>query len=238
MGAVDRPHYGYCVYNGAVLAKRLGYERISILEFGVAGGSGLVNLEYHAREVSRLIHVDIEVYGFDIAEGLPKPLDYRDLPYNWKGGFFKMDVERLRERLTSAKLVLGDIRDTTSSFFRDYDPAPIAAAMYDLDFYSSTAAALKMFDGDEKHWLPRVYCYFDDTVGGEIQLYSDYAGARLAINEFNQAHESKKLAIPYHLLARTMGQPWYHSIFIYHDFSHSRYNDFIAKDDKQLPLTE
>ena len=41
IGAVDRPHYGYCVYNAAALAKKLGYRQISVLEFGVAGGVGL-----------------------------------------------------------------------------------------------------------------------------------------------------------------------------------------------------
>ena len=236
MGAVERPHYGYCLYNGACLAKKLGYERISVLEFGVAGGKGLVNLEYHAKHISALLSIAIEIYGFDIAEGLPKPLDYRDLPYNWEAGFFKMDVDRLRQNLTTAQLILGDVKETVGNFFSEYNPAPIAAVIYDLDFYSSTIAALKIFDADEKYWLPRAYCYFDDTVGGEIQLYSDYTGARLAINEFNQTHKTKKLALPYHLLAQTPGKPWHHSVFIYHDFLHDRYNDFIAKEDKQLPL--
>ena len=50
IGALDRMHYGYCVYNAAILAKKLGYQRISVLEFGVAGGKGLVNLEYHVEK--------------------------------------------------------------------------------------------------------------------------------------------------------------------------------------------
>lgn len=50
IGAVDRPHCGYCVFNAAVLAKKLGYPRITVLEFGVTGGNGLLNLEYHAQE--------------------------------------------------------------------------------------------------------------------------------------------------------------------------------------------
>ncbi len=88
MGAVDRPHYGHCVYNAAVLAKKLGYSRMSVLEFGVAEGNGLVILEYHAQEVSRQLSIDIDIYGFDTGEGLPEPSDYRDLPYFWKKGDF------------------------------------------------------------------------------------------------------------------------------------------------------
>ena len=82
LGAVERPHYGYCVYNAAANAKKLGYKKISFLELGVASGNGLINLEYHATEASKLLSIDIEVYGFDLGSGLPKPLDYRDYPYH------------------------------------------------------------------------------------------------------------------------------------------------------------
>jgi hypothetical protein len=236
IGAVERPHYGYIVYNAARLATKLNLTRISVLEFGVAGGRGLLNLEYHAREVEALVSIKIDLYGFDTGEGLPQPLDYRDLPYHWKEGFYKMDVESLQARLTTARLVLGNIAVTAKTFFNDYDPAPIAAVIHDFDFYSSTALALKMFDENEKYFLPRIYCYFDDTVGNETSLYNDYTGERLAINEFNQTHEYKKLAVPYHLLARKAVEPWHHQIFIYHDFRHSQYNTFISEEDQQLRI--
>jgi hypothetical protein len=79
LGAVDRPHYGYCVYHGALLAKRLKYDTISVIEFGVAGGNGLLNLEHHAEQVSSQLGIAIQVYGFDSGAGLPAPADYRDL---------------------------------------------------------------------------------------------------------------------------------------------------------------
>ncbi len=233
--AVDRPHYSYCVYNAAALAKKLGYSRISVLEFGVAGGSGLVNLEYHAQEISKLLAIDIDIYGFDSGKGLPEPIDYRDLPYQWKEGFYKMDIPKLRARIKKAKLVLGDIQDTSKDFFEKYNPAPIGAIVYDFDFYSSTVAALNMLKAGEKYYLPRLFCYFDDTTGSEIDLYSDYTGERLAINEFNQAHKDIKFGLPYHLLAQRTVEPWYHSIWICHFFKHSRYNDFVSKEDQQLP---
>jgi len=235
-GAVERPHYGYIVYNGALLAKKLGHKRISILEFGVAGGNGLVNLEYHATEVKKLLGVEIDIYGFDTGEGLPEPVDYRDLPYHWKAGFFKMDAETLQKRLKFSKLVFGNINETSKNFFEVYNPAPIAAISHDFDFYSSTAEALMMFKADEKFFLPRVFCYFDDTIGNETELYNDYTGERLAINEFNAAHETKKICLPHYLLAQKIPQTWHHQIFIYHDFAHKDYNKFISDENQQLLL--
>ncbi|HEY0404500.1 MAG TPA: hypothetical protein VGC89_02160 [Pyrinomonadaceae bacterium] len=235
-GIVERPHYGYCLYQGALLAKKLGLGRISALEFGVAGGRGLLNLEYHAREIARLVGIEIDIYGFDTGKGLPRPLDYRDLPYHWNEGFFAMDEERLRPRLTQARLALGSIEETAQTFFAEYDPAPIAAIMHDFDYYSATATALRMFEADEKYFLPRVFCYFDDIIGSETELYNDYTGERLAINEFNRTHETKKLAVAYHLLARRIRETWHNQIFIYHDFLHSRYNQFVSDGRQQLPL--
>lgn len=230
LGAVSRPDYGYCVYQGAVLAKKLGYKRISVLEFGVAKGNGLMNFEHHAAEAERLLGVEIDIYGFDTGEGLPEPEGYRDLPYHWKKGFYKMDVPQLQGQLKKAKLVLGDIKDTAKDFFEQFNPAPIAAIAYDFDFYSSTVVALKMLEASEKYYLPRIFCYFDDTIGTEIELYNDFIGERLAINEFNQAHANIKLGNPYHFLENKVIQPWFHRIWIGHFFEHSRYNDFVSNE--------
>lgn len=228
IGAIDRPHYGYCVYNGALLAKKLGYSGISVLEFGVAGGHGLLNLEHCANHIRKLLSMDIEIYGFDTGKGLPEPLDYRDLPYHWRRGFYEADVQKLRAKLKTAKLILGDVRETAETFLEEYKPHPIGAIMVDLDFYSSTTSALKIFESNEKYFLPRLFCYFDDVTGSELELYSDYTGERLAINEFNHAHTTKKLAKAYHLLEQKAVESWYHKIWIFHNFEHSKYNNFIG----------
>src|SRR5688500_3297109 len=106
-GAVARPHYAYIVYRAAALAARLGGPRISVFEVGVAGGRGLLHRGMHAARVSELTKVEIEVYGFDSGEGLPPPVDYRDLPYVWQESHFRMDQEALKRQLRSARLVLG-----------------------------------------------------------------------------------------------------------------------------------
>lgn len=99
-----------------------------------------------------------------------------------------------------------------------------------MDFYSSTAAALKMLAAPPVHYLPRVFTYFDDTVGSEVQLYNDYTGARLAIHEFNQTHSDVKLTLPYYLLAKRIVEPWYHRIWITHFFQHPDYSRFIGEE--------
>ncbi len=232
-----RPNYAYIMYESALLARRLGMKRISVLEFGVAGGNGLVAMERLAEQIEqKLGDIEIEIYGFDTGQGLPKPEDYRDLPYQWKEGFFPMDEDALRSRLTRAKLVLGDIRDTAGDFFKKYQPAPVAAVSHDFDYYSSTAAALQMFDAPGTNFLPRVFCYFDDTVGGNLELYNEYTGQRGAINDFNQNHTDKKLCPPVYLKSRAIQEPWYQQIYVHHHFSHPDYCQFIAEKNQQLNL--
>jgi hypothetical protein len=139
-----------------------------------------------------------------------------------------MNVAELSATLKRAKLVLGDIRDTTQDFFAKYRPAPIGAIAYDLDYYSSTVVALKMLEAGEQHYLPRVFCFVDDILGSDTELHCDAIGERLALKEFNESHRDIKLDIAYHLLGRDVVQQWYHQIRICHFLRHSRYNDFVG----------
>ena len=185
MNALERMHYAHICYNAAKLAKSLNYDQISVIEYGVAGGRGLLILEEYAEEIKKLLNVKIDIYGFDLGSGLPEPKDYRDLPYHWKKGFFTMDEKILRSKLKSANLIIGDIEKTSKDFFSRYNPAPIGAIIHDFDFYTSTKIVLSMLNADTKFFLPRVFCYFDDVIGTEIELFNDFSGERLAINEFN-----------------------------------------------------
>lgn len=231
-----RPHYAYCLYHSAKLAKRLGLNRMAAIEFGVAGGNGLVRAEQHASWITKELGVEIQLFGFDSGAGLPAPEDYRDLPYHWRAGFFRMDPEALRARLGKSQLVLGDVRDTVQTFFGRHDAAPIGCIFHDLDFYSSTRDALKLFDGPSERFLPRVFNYFDDIIGSEIELYNDFTGQRRAIHEFNETHDLRKLARCFHLVRRRVRRVWHEKIFIYHDFGHPQYGQFVSDENQQLPL--
>ena len=103
-GSPYYPNYLWGTLCAAAVAATLGYDRISVIEFGVAGGNGLVALESCARQAAELSGVAIDTYGFDTGTGLPKPTDHRDLPQLWSEGFFAMDTDRLRTRLTDAHL--------------------------------------------------------------------------------------------------------------------------------------
>ncbi len=233
-----RPHYAYCLFQAARLAKSLKVPKISALEFGVAGGNGLVELERLADKVERECGVEIEIYGFDNGVGLPKPADYRDLPYVWRSGFYKMDVGALRARLRRSELVLGDVAETAGAFFQHHAAAPIGAVFIDVDYYSSTRDALKIFDGADSQLLPRVFCYFDDVISSDSTFFSDHVGELLAIKEYNDSHPRRQLAqIAGFRHSRAIAAQWNDQIYIHHSFDHHDYMTYVHPDrDRQLPL--
>ena len=222
--SVLRPNYGWGVLQAAHLAKALGMKRVSVIEFGVAGGNGLVALDQIAEKVEAILGVGIDVYGFDTGIGLPKPTDYRDLPSLWVEGAFPMDVGRLKKRLTRAELVLGPVEKTLPAFLAS-NPAPVGFIAFDLDYYSSTIQAFKLFEADRTILLPRIYCYFDDILG---HIYSDFTGERLAIREFNAAHAMRKISpmygLKYFLPKPYDQQEWVDMIYLAHFFDHPLYS--------------
>jgi hypothetical protein len=234
-----RPHYAFGVQQAATLASRLGVPAITVIEFGVAGGQGLVELERFAERTTEATGVDIQVYGFDRGSGLPEPDGYRDLPYTWERGDFNMDVTALRARLTSARLVLGDIEDTVPTFLDERRP-PIGFVAVDVDYYSSTVAALQIFRGENECFLPRVFCYFDDTIGDDDQtIHNEYVGELAAIAEFNDRHADMKLARINGLThKRAVPAPWHDAVFVLHRFDHPDYGQNVGKpaEARQLPI--
>lgn len=216
--AVPRPYYGFPIYHSLRLAKSLGYKKVSIIEFGVAGGNGLLNIEYHVKEIKKKMDIEVEIYGFDLASGLPETKNYRDLLYQWEAGFYKMDVEKLKSKLSLAKLVLGDIKKSLENFAC----APVACVMIDVDHYTSTVDALEVF---KLPHLPRVFCYFDDVVGNEICLYNEFTGELLAIDEFNQKNTMKIARY------RSKNTSYRENMFIMHDFEHAEYNKYVNNKD-------
>ena len=239
-GVFDYPHYAYGVYWAAVTAARLKIPKISVAEFGVAGGRGLVALERASEQIERETGVGIDVVGFDSGEGMPAPTDYRDLGHIWGPGFYKMDVPKLRSQLTRAQLVLGDVGQTTAQWLREKERAPLGFVAFDLDYYSSTKAAFALFEGAQSTHLPRVYCYFDDVVTNALGCMNEYVGELLAIREFNDAHPDRKVCrIEGVRVHRPRWEIWQERMYAFHDFAHSQYNTLVipqTHSDTQLPL--
>jgi hypothetical protein len=189
----DRPAYLVGVYYAARRAVRQGVGAIAAIEFGVAGGDGLLSLEREAAAVERELGVSIKVYGFDNGPaGLPAFIgDHRDHPDKWKAGDFPMDEALLRSKLTPrTTLILGDVADTVPRFFDDPGIPPVGFIAFDLDLYSSTACALRILSLPGKRTLDHVPVYFDDT---EHSISHRFAGELLAIDEFNRDNDDVKI---------------------------------------------
>jgi hypothetical protein len=219
-----RPAYTWGVLQAAALGRALQQPRISVLEFGVAGGRGLLALERIATEVERHIPVHIDVIGFDTGQGLPKPTDYRDHPNLYAEGEYRMDEPALRASLTRAQLVLGDVAATLRPWLAT-NPAPVGFVSWDLDYYSSTMAAFALLDAEPAVLLPRIASYFDDVMG---VTFGDHVGERAAIAEFNLAHAARKISPVYglrHFLQWPLSSAlWPEMMYLVHLFDHPLYN--------------
>jgi hypothetical protein len=218
-----RPHYAFGVFAAAQLAKALGLPGISVIEFGVAGGRGLIALQAVSEKIGRAIGIRIDVFGFDSGGGMPEAVDYRDLPHVWAKGFYRMDPEPLKARLTSARLVIGDVGETVPEWIKR-GALPIGFLAFDLDYYSSTVKAFSAFDGPPETHLPRVFCYFDDILWPERACHNEFVGELLAIREFNERSSHRKISL-LHLLRnmRFIPAAWNDQIYVMHDFAHPLY---------------
>jgi hypothetical protein len=148
-----------------------------------------------------------------------------------------MDLARLTARLKSAKLVLGPVEETVRDFCARENPPPIGFIAFDLDYYSSTSAAFRLFDAGHEYFLPRVACYFDDMAGDIDWAYNEFSGELLAIAEFNAAHRNMKIAQVRGLRfsPHRIPEGWHEQIFVVHLFTHPEYGR-PTSDLTQLPL--
>lgn len=232
LNATVRPQYAYCTYHAALLAKKLGLKEISVIEFGVAGGNGLLFLDRFAKRVQEFLNVRIEVFGFDTGEGLSLPEGPEDMPYWYRSALYRMDVAALRSKLTAAELVLGDVRQTVTSFFAKRKPAPVGAMFNDLDLYSSTVGSLSILDDDPSHFLPRVFMYFDDVVGNETAMFGACNGELRAISDFNACHSRIQIVPNRNLLPR-YDLNYRHKLFYAHLTDHPLYAHYVGEDQQQ-----
>jgi hypothetical protein len=221
-----RPNYTWGLVNTTFLASSLRLPRISAIELGVAGGNGLISLERAARRLRQIFGVQIDVYGFDSGEGLPKPVDYRDLPNLWPEGAYPMNERTLRQRLDRAELIMGLVEETVPKFL-ETRTAPIGFIAFDLDQYTSTVQAMALLEANYDRLMPRIHCYFDDILG---YTCGHHNGERLAITEFNQAHPDRQISQIYGmrfcLHRRYREQNWTEKMFMAHLVEHPQYNEW------------
>jgi hypothetical protein len=196
---VDRPQHAVGLLAAADIARFTGVDRILAIEFGVAEGAGLRNLAVVARAVAEETDVDVEVVGFDSGVGLPPPVDYRDHPEIWsEGDFAPPDVDALRSSLpTGTELIIGQVAETVPIFVDSLGDRVVGFVSFDLDLYSSTRDALRLFVAKPDQLLPVVITHFDDVLGATGRIGSlfrtEAAGQLLAIREYNLSHTDRFL---------------------------------------------
>ena len=236
---VPRESYAYGILAAADLAKSHNINKISIIEFGVASGNGLLNMCYIADKVTKLTGVEFEIFGFDTGEGMPAPLDYRDHPEKYfTGDYPPINQENLLKSLPeNAKLILGDIINSMEEIEKQITH-PIAFVSVDVDYYYSTVDCLKIFEKNKNLYLPYVFTYFDDIYNID---HNDYCGELLAINEFNMRNTLRKISKATMLNQTRIFRrsPWSHQIYLTHIFDHTaRSIEYIKERKKTISIIE
>lgn len=233
---VNYPQYLFGLLSAARTARAIGAREFTAIEFGVAGGNGLVAMEQHAATVEQIRDLKIHIVGFDTSFGLPSLTDPRDCPFGFSGGEFRMDEAKLRARLDRAELRLGDVSETARAYALEEFP-PIGFVSNDLDLYSSTRDSFALFAGDTSKLLPRVTMYFDDLHG---YPYTTASGEWAAIDEFNATHRDRRfgqiVGLKYCLGRRFRFATWVESFFVLHAFDHPGYNALESKGTVDLSL--
>jgi len=233
---IIRQQFAFPILHAADKARELGLDSLTIVEFGVANGAGLLNICKIATSVTRATGVKFRVVGFDTGKGLPAAVDYRDHPEMFQQNDFPMDVERLKAALPPfAELVIGDVAETVPGFVSTLSPAsPLGFVSMDLDYYSSTKPALEIFRGPAQNYLPAVLLYLDDTV---IETANPWCGELLAVNEFNAENATRKIA-PFPMLRMRRlfkNSRWIEQIQLMHVFDHPARTPRIDRASHVIP---
>jgi hypothetical protein len=218
---IIRPQHAWGLLRAADWARRCGVSRLTVIEFGVANGTGLINLAKIAEQVSKETGVQFSVYGFDTGQGMPAARDFRDHPEHYRAGDYPcQDVEALKNALPSnAKLIIGEISATVPEFLKNISD-PIAFISLDVDYYWSTYEALQILNGNPKQYLPWVILYFDDI---QYDEHNRFAGQLLSIEDFNNEHDMRKIDKIRSLSETRIFRRgrWVHQMFLAHIFDHA-----------------
>jgi hypothetical protein len=189
-----RQQHAFGLLNAADEAVAAGHSRVTVIEFGVANGAGLMNLCKLGERISKQTGVAFDFVGFDNVSGMPPYRDYRDHPEMYQPEWYRMEQpEMLQASLSpNARLVLGDVASTVPKFMAEHpQSSPIGFISIDVDYYWSAAEALKCLTADPLHYLSSVTMYFDDV---SRPGHNPWCGELLAINEFNEANDLRKIA--------------------------------------------
>lgn len=183
-----RPEYEILLDYHLSKKENQNLNEFSIIEFGVASGKSLKYLEKIVKNFERKFKISISIYGFDTFSGMPKSNNPLDHLHSWAEGDFESSIELVKKKLSFSKLIIGNVGQSISiKNFIDNNISNIGMIIFDLDYYTSTNSAFKIFDDEFlKYCLPRVGLFFDN-----LHSATEFSGEYLSIKEFNLNNNDK-----------------------------------------------
>ncbi|MAV64846.1 MAG: hypothetical protein CMG00_06630 [Candidatus Marinimicrobia bacterium] len=232
---IVRQQNAFGLFESADMAISLGKKRVTVIEFGVASGAGLINIQKIAENVTKHTGIEFDIFGFDTGMGMPKPKSFRDHPELYSKGDFPMDYKNLSKLINkNTKLVIGEIDKTLIEFCEhSFEDSPIGYISIDVDYYSSTLDALKVFNMKSDQYLPRVIVYLDDI---EEPSHNSWCGEIAAINQFSQSNDLRKIEKYFFLKNHRLfkNANWIDHIYQAHILDHPVRNNLNAKNNKVI----
>jgi len=207
----------------ADVAMYCGKKAVTVIEFGVASGEGLLNMVELSHLIQSETGVSFRIAGFDTGKGLPAIQGYKDHPEIFaRGDFATEDREALLRKLDGeAEMIWGDIADTVNPFVESLEQvAPIGFIAIDIDLYSATTHALRCLAQSPEKYNPAVSLYFDD-IG--FFFSNEWCGELAAISEFNAKHALRKIGLDRSLPGRfrpAKAEYWYSRMHVCHVLDH------------------
>ncbi len=162
---VVRQNNAYGILKAADFARSLNIRTVSLIEFSVASGAGLLNMARIASQVTLATGVSFKLYGFDSGQGMPPARDHRDHPDLYQQGDFAMNQDALKQVLpANVQLIIGEVSNTVAEFIARLPPdEPVGYVVFDLDYYFSMRNALKiLLEANPQKYLPITLVYLDD----------------------------------------------------------------------------
>jgi hypothetical protein len=221
---IVRQQFAFSLLKAADEANKESLRSVTVIEFGVAAGAGLLNICEISKHVTKVTGVAFRIVGFDSGTGMPPPRDYRDQPEYFAEGDFPMvdQAALLRALPSNAELILGPIEENIEAFLGTVTPeSPIAFVSIDVDYYWSAKECLKILLGRPSQYLPMTIIYLDD-IG--VQNANPWVGELLAIREFNDDNAFRKISPFTFLRAQRLFKQtgWIDYIYAMHVLDHPR----------------
>jgi hypothetical protein len=221
VGLIAPPHLAYGLARAVGVARRFGVPRLTVCEFGVAEGAGLLALVDLTAQLAAESGITFRVVGFDSGVGLTAIDGPKDHPELWSAGDFRMeDPAALIGKLDGrAELLIGDVAETVDGFVDSLGPdQPLAFVSMDVDIYTAARSALRVLTGPSERYLPAFGMYLDDV----SSFFSNrWCGELAAIEEFNAANTHRKIDRDRTLGMRAPGTGgWHDRMYVCHVLDH------------------